>query len=69
MGVERVRQSPAPESWPRPLTKSLNSPSRLGHLGGFLSEMWMFLSVFGGLEGCFPVLRAPQSPRKPLETP
>ena len=37
VGSERSKARP-PASWPRPLTKSLNSPSRLGHLGEFLSQ-------------------------------
>lgn len=42
---ERSEARP-PASWPRPLTKSLNSPSRLDHLRDFLSEGEYFLCVF-----------------------
>lgn len=46
-GGERAKAQP-PESWPRPLTKSLNSPSRLDHLRDFFFlleyEYFHFLS-------------------------
>lgn len=46
VGSERSKARP-PASWPRPLTKSLNSPSRLGHLGEFLSQcVCLYVCVF-----------------------
>lgn len=71
MGVGRERsKARPPASWPRPLTKSLNSPSRLGHLGEFLSQcVCLCVCVFEG-EGVFVALnRPPQFPRKPPRNP
>ena len=69
VGSERSKARP-PASWPRPLTKSLNSPSRLGHLGEFLSQcVCLCVCVFEG-EGVFVARSGHLSfPGSPLKTP
>ena len=71
MGVVRGRsKARPPASWPRPLTKSPNSPSRLGHLGELLSPSVCLCVCFRGRRVLLSATQATSvPPGNPLETP